>query len=78
MTVPAPGVLANDVDAEGDAVTAVLVTGPANGALTLNSDGSFTYRPALLFLGNDSFTYQASDGTATSNTATVTIAVGLI
>ena len=41
----APGVLANDTDADGDTLTAVLVAGPANGTLTLNADGSFTYTP---------------------------------
>ena len=40
LTVAAPGVLANDTDVDGDALTAVLVTGPANGTLTLNADGS--------------------------------------
>ena len=35
------GVLANDTDAEGDPLTAKLVSGPADGALTLNPDGSF-------------------------------------
>ena len=35
------GVLSNDTDAEGNPLTAALVTGPANGALVLNADGSF-------------------------------------
>ena len=36
----ASGVLANDTDVDGDTLTAVLVTGPAHGSLTLNADGS--------------------------------------
>ena len=40
LTVAAPGVLANDTDVDGDTLTAVLVTGPAHGTLTLNADGS--------------------------------------
>src|SRR3989449_9460409 len=40
LTVSAPGVLANDTDADGDALTAVLVSGPSHGTLTLNADGS--------------------------------------
>ena len=42
----APGVLANDTDPDGDPLTAVLVTGPSHGTLTLNANGSFTYTPA--------------------------------
>jgi Bacterial Ig domain len=75
LTVPAPGVLANDFDPDGDALTARLDTGPANGAVTLNSDGSFTYTPEVRFAGVDSFTYQATDGPLISAPATVTITV---
>ena len=52
--------------------------GPANGTLTLNADGSFTYTPNANFNGTDSFTYQANDGTADSNVATVTITVNAV
>ena len=65
--------LANDTDADGNPLTAVLVTGPANGSLTLNPDGSFTYTPNPTFTGTDTFTYTAYDGTTTGNIATVTI-----
>src|SRR2546425_2590286 len=62
LTVAAPGVLANDTDVDGDPLTAILVNGPAHGTLSLNSDGSFTYTPALNYNGPDSFTYKANDG----------------
>jgi VCBS repeat-containing protein len=76
LTVPAAsGVLHNDVDGDGDTLTALAVTQPASGMLSLAADGSFTYTPNSGFTGNDSFTYTASDGTATSNTVTVTINV---
>ena len=75
LTVPAPGVLANDTDVEGDALTAVRGTGPAHGTLVLNADGSLTYTPAANFNGTDSFTYQASDGQALSNLAGVTLTI---
>ena len=75
LTVPAPGVLANDTDAEGDPLTAELVSGPASGTLVLNPDGSFTYTPGEDTVGPVTFTYRASDGIATSNVATVTITV---
>ena len=45
LVVAAPGVLANDTDPNGDALTAVLVTNPSHGTLTLNANGSFTYTP---------------------------------
>src|SRR5204863_4724 len=75
LTVSAPGVLANDSDVDGDALSAVLVSGPAHGTLTLNGDGSFSYTPALNYNGIDSFTYRASDGSLESADATVTITV---
>ena len=75
LTVPAPGVLGNDVDPDGDPLTAVLVTGPAHGTLTFNPDGSFVYTPAANYAGPDSFTYTVSDGDQTSAPATVTLTV---
>jgi hypothetical protein len=70
-----PGVLANDSDVDGNPLTAVLVTPPANGAFTLNPNGSFAYTPPVGFSGAASFTYRASDGSASSDLATVTIQV---
>jgi gliding motility-associated-like protein len=75
LPLPAPGVLANDTDVDNDPLTAMLVTGPAHGILTLNANGAFTYIPALNFNGTDSFTYQANDGQLNSHPATVTITV---
>ena len=78
LTVAAPGVLGNDTDADGNALTAVLVAGPAHGTLTLNADGSFTYMPAANYNGPDSFTYKANDGAADSNVATVTLTINAV
>jgi VCBS repeat-containing protein len=75
LTVGAPGVLANDADVEGSALTATLVSSTANGLLVFNQDGSFTYTPNAGFSGTDSFTYRASDGEADSDPVTVTLAV---
>ncbi len=63
LTVNAPGVLGDDSDPDHDPLSAVLVSGPSHGTLTLNADGSFTYSPKDNFNGTDSFTYRASDGT---------------
>ena len=78
LNVAAPGVLGNDSDPEGDTLTAIKVTDPSHGSLTLNSDGSFSYTPDADFSGSDSFTYKANDGSLDSNIATVTITVGAI
>ena len=76
LSVPAPGVLANDSDPDEDTLTVELVSGPANAAsFQLNPDGSFSYTPYVYFSGEDSFTYRLSDGTATSEIATVHLTV---
>ncbi|HEX7450163.1 MAG TPA: Ig-like domain-containing protein, partial [Pirellulales bacterium] len=71
-TTAATGVLANDGDPDGDALSASLVSGPSHGTLALNADGSFTYTPDAHWVGSDSFVYSASDGVAASQ-ATVTL-----
>ena len=79
LTVLVPGVLANDADVDLDALTAVVATGPANGTLVLNADGSFTYTPNLNYNGPDSFTYRASDAPGSeSNLATVQLTVNAV
>src|SRR5262245_17331577 len=73
----ANGVLNGDTDLDGDTLTVTAVlSGPANGTLTLNPDGSFTYTPAPGYSGTDSFIYEVSDGNGGTDTATVTIDVG--
>jgi VCBS repeat-containing protein len=74
----ASGVLANDTDADGNTLTASLVTGPAHGTLTLNANGSFTYTPTTGYTGADSFVYRAYDGKAYSANATVSLAVNVV
>lgn len=71
----AAGVLANDTDLHDDPLTAALGTDVSNGTLDLMADGSFTYTPDPGFVGDDTFTYTANDGTDTSAPATVTISV---
>ncbi|MCA9872820.1 MAG: tandem-95 repeat protein, partial [Anaerolineales bacterium] len=61
-TVPAPGVLGNDLEVDGDVITAVLSTPPTEGSLTFNSDGRFVYTPTLGYTGTVSFGYFADDG----------------
>jgi len=75
LTVAAPGVLGNDSDPDGDALSAQIANQPSHGALTLNADGSFAYAPTAGYSGADSFTYVARDGTTASTPATVAITV---
>jgi VCBS repeat-containing protein len=75
LNVSAPGVLDNDSDVEGDTLTAIKLSDPSNGSVTLNSDGSFDYTPDSGYTGDDTFTYKANDGAADSGSATVTITV---
>jgi VCBS repeat-containing protein len=75
LSLPAPGVLANDTDANGDLLAATVLSGPAHGALTVNLDGSFTYTPDAHYSGADSFTYGVDDGRGGKDTATVNLTV---
>jgi hypothetical protein len=70
-----PSVLANDSDPNGDALTAVLASGPAHGTLTLAPGGTFSYTPDPSFSGRDAFTYRAFDGTDSSPVVTAMIDV---
>ena len=74
LVVDAPGVLANDTDPEGSALSAELVAPAAHGSVSLAPDGSFVYSNDGT-LGGDGFDYKASDGAAESEPARVTISV---
>ena len=75
LTVPAPGVLGNDSDPDGDPLQAVLVSQPSHGTLLLEPNGSYVYVPASDYFGPDSFTYKARDGKADSGVVTVSFTV---
>ncbi|MCR9296696.1 MAG: Ig-like domain-containing protein, partial [bacterium] len=75
LEVMTPGLLENDSDVDGDALEVVLETGPENGSLELNADGSFSYTPAENFAGMDAFSYRVTDGIATSEIVMVEITV---
>ncbi|MDM3872603.1 retention module-containing protein, partial [Porticoccus sp. W117] len=62
-------------DSDALTVSTTPLSGPSNGTLQLNTDGSFTYTPNDGFVGTDSFTYSVSDGQGGEDSATVTIAV---
>lgn len=69
-----PGLLANDIDPEGDPLSVIDVTQPGQGSVTFNADGTFEYSPLEDFFGQDAFSYTMTDGT-NSAVANVTIDV---
>ncbi len=78
LEVPAPGVLANDGDADGEAFTldADPVETTLHGLLTLHEDGSFVYVHSGGEARADSFSYVIVDGVAMADTGRVTITIG--
>ncbi len=75
LTLLPATLLANDSDIEGDTLTVLLESNATHGTVMLNDDGSLSYTPEPDWNGTDSFTYQASDGAAISDPATVGITV---
>jgi predicted extracellular nuclease len=71
----APGVLANDIDPDGDALSARLVSAPSSGTAVLSADGALRYRPAAGFVGEDSLVYEACDTANACASATVRLQV---
>jgi hypothetical protein len=78
LRVPPPGVLANDLDIDGDVLEAELDGGISNGSLELDEDGGFVYDPGGSFVGVNTFVYRVWDGVAWSAPATVTIVIAAV
>jgi hypothetical protein len=74
LVVAAPGVLANDSDADGDALSAAQVGG-VTGSLNLHPNGGFEYTPGGGFSGTATFSYRVWDGVTWSGTTTVTLTI---
>ena len=68
-------VLLNDIDTDGDVLTASLVSSPSFGTIVLNPGGTFSYVQNGAMNGGDSFSYKANDGESDSNVVSVTIAL---
>lgn len=69
------GVLDNDDDPDDDSLTAVLAGQPTKGTVSLQPDGSYTYRAGRKAKGTDTFTYLARDPGGLSDLETVTISI---
>ncbi|MBN2173084.1 MAG: tandem-95 repeat protein [Bacteroidales bacterium] len=79
LSIAAPGFLANDIDQDGDALTATAILDNVDhGSLAAFGNGSFTYTPETGFIGTDQFSYRMRDSENNfSDTVTVTIQVFL-
>ncbi len=75
LSVPEPGVLANDTDPDGDRLRLRLASPATNGTVILRPDGSFDYFPNAGYSGPDSFSYEINDGFYAGIVATVFIDV---
>ena len=75
LQIEAPGVMTNDIDLDGDELSASVAVEPSSGSLELSEDGSFIYTPNEGFFGDDTFGYTVSDGIIISEVGTVTITV---
>jgi hypothetical protein len=62
-------------DPNNDPLTYTVVAQPAHGSVTTGTGAARTYTPTTGYVGPDSFTFKANDGTADSNIATVSITV---
>src|SRR6185295_7131925 len=52
----------NDSDIDGPGVNITLVSGPSNGTIVLNGDGTYTYTPDPGYNGTDTVVYSYCDG----------------
>ncbi|MBM7702908.1 Ig-like domain-containing protein [Metabacillus iocasae] len=62
-------------DPEGLPLTYVVQTPPANGVVSVNTDGSYTYTPNTNFTGQDTFSIAASDPAGQAAVSNVTVTV---
>lgn len=75
LSILPSGVLANDLGPQGVALTAIPVSQPQHGILSMDASGGFRYTPNAGFSGEDYFYYTANAGTLASDAVPVTISV---
>jgi len=72
------GVLANDIDVDGDQLSISLTSSPQNGQLNLAADGSFRYVHSGKENSSDSFSYKISDGQVESPVVKVNLNIAAV
>jgi hypothetical protein len=71
ISVPAPGILANDTYSSQEPLQIIQVRPPSYGTLNLGQSGGFTYQAHSGYFGEDVFEYMVSSAGVESNTAIV-------
>ena len=66
------------VGGDGGAGVWALLSGPANGVVTVGANGAFTFTPTANFNGVTSFSYTLTDSDGDVSTATATITVNAV
>ncbi|MBY2910195.1 DUF4082 domain-containing protein [Rhizobium leguminosarum] len=76
LVISIAALVANDVDANGDALTITAVGNALNGTVALNTQtGAITFTPASNYSGPASFTYTLSDGRGGTDQGNVSLTV---
>ena len=70
-------VLTNDTDVDGNTLTATVFSLPANGSVTIQANGNFTYTPTANYFGTDVFEYQVCDNGSPAICVTETVSLSI-
>ena len=74
-SVPAPGIVGNDADANGDPVRVISYAQPRRGGVVVGGGGNVRFVPDRNFTGRTSFRYWVGDGTGLRGSSVVTFRV---
>ena len=78
VTYAAAQLLGNDSDPDHNPIAIASVSNGTGGNVVLNPDGTVTFTPDSNFNGTATFTYTVTDGSLTSNAATVTVTIAAV
>ncbi|GAB6390181.1 VCBS domain-containing protein [Stutzerimonas marianensis] len=78
VTYTAAQLLGNDSDPDHNPIAIASVNSGTGGSVVLNPDGTVTFTPDANFNGTATFTYTVTDGSLTSNAATVIVTVAAV
>lgn len=78
LLIMAATLLANDTDADNDALTIIAVENASNGGAELSSEGNVLFTPDENYFGTASFSYTISDGNGGISSATAQLDISSI